>query len=355
MATRRKSTPASRAARDFKALLADDLRTGNLRPVYVLEGEDQLRIEQVATYIRSLVLAPGSEAFNDHVLDAETAGWASIIQQARSCPMFGGRQVVWARHADQIKPKEKDPHEAALADYLGEPIAETILIISGQQFDARRRWVKVAKEAGFHVQFTPPKGRELLEWIGKAAAKSNVSLDDASIRMLADLVGSNLRALQAELDKLSLLEQARGRAVTACDLPWLILEQIELETFSLTDAAGPGRSAAMLKNWQVQSIQGRGAEEMIPILLTHLRRAVLVSACLADGLSIDEIQAETKLNGWLLRNKLVPLARSFDAEARHRVLLAGLECDAAIKSRPLPSGLAGERLLADLGAVRADS
>lgn len=348
MAKRRQTTTRRPAERDFKSLLATDLKTGELRPVYVLEGADQLRIEQVAGFIRNKVLPAGGMAFNDHVLDAETSGWAQILQQARSFSLFGGRQVVWARHADLLKPREKDPHEAALVKYFQDPVETTILILSGRQFDARRAWLKAAKQLGYHVAFPAPRGEDLLAWIRKAAQKSGLTLSETAVKLLADLIGSDLQAMQGELDKLALLEQARGRPLTLRELPELILEQAELDAFSLTDATGPGHGTAMLKNWQTQLEQGRSVEELLPALVTHLRRAVLVACCLEDNHSLLQLPEISGLNAWLVKNKLAPLARILDPASCRLIIGACLACEQALKSSPLPSEVVGERLLAQL-------
>lgn len=355
MASGRAADAGAPGAGGTMPALADELRQGEVRPVYLLEGPDQFRLEQAVAYIRGLVLEPGTEAFSDHRLDAPAAGWSGILQQARMLSMFGGRQVVWARHVDQLKGREKDPEEAALVQYLKEPVASTVLILTGQHCDARRTWVKTAKQHGYHVAFPAPVGAELLAWIRKACRKEGLELEDAAVRLLADLVGSDLQALQGEIEKLSLLTGPDGTPPAADRLPGLVLDQVEFDSFSLTDAAGPGQAPAMLKNWRNQMNQGKSTEELMPLLLTHLRRAALVAACLEEGIAEREIAAESGLNAWMVRNKLLPLARRLGPGAMRRLLNACLDCDQALKGRPLPAIVAGEQLLAAIGGLSVRS
>jgi DNA polymerase III subunit delta len=347
MAGRTRSNAPAAKTPGFQDLLRQDLKSGNLRPVYVLDGPDQLRIEQVVAAIKKLALDPAAAAFNEHVIDAEAVGWSGIIQQASGYPMLGERQLVWARHADRIKTGsgKSDPGEAALSSYLQAPLDSTILIITGEKFHGAKAWIKAARKSGFYFSFAAPTGAELRTWIDKAAARAGLTLPSPAVELLAELVGGDLQALQGEIEKLALLEASRGQALDPDELPALVMDQAQLVVFDLTDAAGPGRGPAMLGAWFDLIAWGSSVEELSPILVTHLRRAALVAACLADDLHLDALQGATGLNAWMLRNKLAPLARRLDGAGWRRVLKQCLEYDDSVKRRPIPPHLASEQLL----------
>jgi DNA polymerase III subunit delta len=352
MAKRSSRSHASSAPRDKRSLLADELRGGVLRPIYVFEGSDQHRIDQVVQFIRNLVVAPGSEAFNVHILDAESQGWAGILRQARSLSMFGGKQFILARYCDRIKASAQDPGEAAFNEYLQTPVDSTVLIITGEKFDGRRSWMKIAKDKDCHVHFPPPSGAELLNWIRRAARDAGLILDQEAVALLADLVGSDLNSLQAEINKLRLLQDMIGKPPDHSMLLEHILDQHEVDVFSLTDAASPDHGPEMLRNWFQQVNQGKNPEELIPLLLTHLRRAILVANCLADGISEKDIAAETGINAWMLRNKLSPMARRLDAAMSAKLIRSCLDSDFALKTRPIASSVVVEELLATIHSIR---
>jgi DNA polymerase III subunit delta len=335
----------------FQELLAQDLKTGNLRPVYVLDGPDQLRIEQVVHALQKLALDPATAAFNEHVLDAEAVGWSGILQQARGYPMLGGRQFVWARHVDRIKTGgtgKIDPGEAAFSAYLQDPVATTVLILSGEKFAGTRGWVKAARKAGASFTFLAPTGRELEQWIARAAQKAGVDLAPPGCELLADLVGNDLQALQVEIEKLALLQVARGHPVTLAELPGLVMDQAQQVVFDLTDAVGPQMGPGALEIWFDLITWGSSVEELSPLLVTHLRRAALVAACLADAEQADAGIRDAGLNPWLVRQKLLPLARRNDAPGWRRILDACLDLERNLKQRPLPPALACEQMICNV-------
>lgn len=355
MARRAASGPGTGRVPGFQDLLVRDLKTGNVRPVYVLDGPDQLRIEQVVQALQKLVLDSASAAFNQHVLDAEDSGWGGILQQARGYPMLGERQFIWARHVDRIKTGaagKVDPGEAAFAAYVQDPVESTVLVLTGEKFHGAKGWVKAARKAGAYFTFAAPSGPELAQWIARAAEKAGLSLDGPGCQLLADLVGGDLQALQLEIEKLALLEVSRGRPFEATDLPALVMDQAQQVVFDLTDAVGPGRGREALAVWLDLTAWGSSVEELSPMLLTHLRRVALVAAQLADGEPPDALQRAAGLNPWLVRQKLVPLARRVDPAGWQRILDACLELERNLKQRPLPPSLACEQMICDVHCSR---
>ncbi|MEZ4389396.1 MAG: DNA polymerase III subunit delta [Candidatus Krumholzibacteriia bacterium] len=336
----------------------DDLRNGPLKsgeigPVYVLVGEDQLRIEAVVGAMKALVLDPAAAAFSDHVLYGDQATWQDVLQAAQGLSMFGGRQVVWLRRLEALdKGGKDDPGLKALAAYLADPVPSTVLILSGDKVDGRRAWVAAARKRGYLYTFEAPEGTELLEWIERAALREKLELDLAGRRVLADLVGNDLRALQAEIAKLALLAESRGRPLTAADLPELVMDQADLEVFALTDELIEGRPADVLQTWWRMQAWGSDAYRLTPLVTAHLRRVVLAAAGNADGASPDAVAAWTGLNGWMIRNKLLPHARRLGPDAVHALLQACLDCERTQKSRPIPPETAFEQLLLTVASLQ---
>jgi DNA polymerase-3 subunit delta len=343
-----KRSPQRGSTPRFQDLLQQDLRAGHIRPVYVLCGDDQLRIEQVVDAIKAQTLDAASAAFNDHVLDAEQDGWGGILQRARGFPMFGQRQVVWARHADRIKGAGQENGESALIEYIRHPVESSVLVITGEKFLGTKSWVKAARQAGYFYELNSPVGIELERWIMRSAAKAGLTLTGSGAQILAELVGNDLQALRSEIDKLALLQEINERVFAPDEIPQLVMDQAQKEVFGLTDAMGPGRNTQVLRHWFSMTAWGSAVEELSPIVLTHLRRAALIAACLAHHRDARDIAEFCGLNPWLVTQKLLPLARQHPPAVWRRVLAACLECESAIKRRPLPGALAFERLLFDI-------
>lgn len=340
MAKGRSSTP------DFAALRRGPLQTGEFGPVYVLVGEDQLRIEAAVESMRRKALDPAAAAFNQHVFYGDQTSWQQVLAAAQGFPMLGNRQLVWVRNVDRME--RDNGGETALTAYLENPASTTLLVLTAAKVDGRRAWVAAAKKAKYYYAFDPPTGRDLHEWIDRTARRAGLELDEAGKRVLADLVGGDLQTLSEEIDKLALVQESRGRPLTGEDLPVLVMDQADLEVFSLTDYLAAGHAAEVLKTWWRLQTWGSDAFGLSPLVISHLRRVSLAAAMIKDGVPTDEIAAETGLNRWLVGNKIVPLARQFGHEGCHAAMAACLACERLQKRSPTPPDIAFEQLLLEV-------
>jgi len=329
----------------LQELVSTDLKTGAFRPVYVLAGEDALRVEQVVDRIRKDALGDQGAAFNFHVLQGDQAGIGRVLQQALSLPMFAGRQVIWVKHADRLLTDQEA--QDRFEGYARKPVPETILILSAEKVDRRKKWVKTCQDAGYLFDFAPPTGEALVQWVVKAAQREGLPLGLDEARVLCELVGNDLMSLKSEIDKLALLAEDRGRALTAQEIAGLIMDQAALEGYEITANLAPGRAGDVLRTWFRLQEWGRSAYEIAPLVLMRVRKAALLDACRRSGWSDQEIGAASGQNPWSFRY-FDPMLRGLGSDGLVRALGTALDCDRALKSSPLKPDIILETAIADL-------
>jgi DNA polymerase III delta subunit len=341
--------------RNFEDLLKEDLKTRCYKEIYVFDGPDSFRIESVVERLQADALDAASAVFNVHNLHGDQAGWSQVLQQAASYPMLGARQLVRVRHVDRMA-KDEDG-EAALRAYFSNPMPTTILVLTAEKLDRRRAWVQDARKKGYLVGFTAPEGAQLLAWARKAAQRAKLTLDDAALRTLVDLVGGDLQTLSNEIEKLALLSDTWGRPPTVDDVASIVMEQAQLNAFAITDVLQPGHAAEALRTWQRLREWGEDPQGLAPLVISHLRRTALVAAMLRDGATPPEIAAAARLNPWLVGSKLAPTARANTADGGRRLLAAATACEHSLKRSPVPTSLAFETMLlaATLAPAKGES
>ena len=334
----------------FQDLVDQDLKTGNFRLVYLLAGEDTLRVESVVDKIRKDVLGESGSAFNFHVFQGDQVPVVKIIQQALSLPMLSGRQVIWVKHADQCLGNQDS--QGDLEKYLGRPVEETILILSADKVDKRKKWVKVCQENKYLFDFTPPSGEVLVQWVLKAARREKLPLESDQARILCELVGNDLLGLKSEIAKLALLVEDRGQAVSAEELGRIIMDQAALEGYEITANLEPGKTPEVLRTWFRLSKWGRSPYEITPLLISRVRKGAILAAGRAQDMADRDIGALTGQNPWSFRY-LEPMVRGMDRKGPGAALRAALECDRRLKGSPLKPDIIIEKLIMDL--CRSDS
>jgi len=326
-------------------LVNTDIKSGKFRPVYVLAGDDALRVEQVVERMRTDALGETGAAFNYHVMQGDQVDIGRVLQQALSLPMLAGVQLIWVKHADRLLASAEN--QTHLENYVRKPVPETILVLSADKVDRRKKWVKACAEAGFLFDFSPPTGEALVGWVVKAAKREGLPLGGDQARVLCELVGNDLMSLKSEIDKLALLAEDRGRPLTAEEIGRIIMDQAELEGYEITANLVPGRTADVMRTWFRLKEWGRTAYEISPLILSRVRKACLLDACRDSGMSDQEIGAVSGQNPWSFRY-FEPMLRGLGPDGLKRALIEAHACDRGLKSSPLKPDIILEKTIAEL-------
>jgi DNA polymerase-3 subunit delta len=237
--------------------------------------------------------------------------------------------------------------QAALEKYLARPVPETILIMSADKADKRKRWVKLCQSEGWYFDFSPPTGDALMQWIQKAAQKESLPLTADQARLLVELVGNDLMSLKSEIDKLALMVEDRGRALSAEELNEIIMDQAALEGYEITAALEPGRAGEVLRTWFRLAEWGRSAHEIAPLLLSRVRKGALLAACRDEGMRDNEIASLSAQNPYSFRF-LEPMVRGMGLEGLSRGLDVALDADRRLKGSPMKPDLVVESTILEL-------
>jgi len=351
MATRRFGGRGTGLPR-LQDLVNEDLKTGDFRPVYVLAGDDALRIEQVVHAMRDRALGESATSFNFHALQGDQVDMSRVMQQALSLPMFAGTQLIWVKHADRLLGDAAG--QEVFEKYLAAPVPETILVLSMERADRRKKWVKACQTAGYLFDFSPPAGEELVKWVVKAAQREQLPLGADQARVLCELVGNDLLGLKSEIDKLALLAEDRGRPLETEEIARIIMDQAALEGYEITAQLSPGHAADVLRTWFRLAEWGRSAYEIAPLVASRLRKGALLAACRESGADDKTTAARTGQNPWSFRY-LEPMVRGLGPEGLKRALRTALACDRGLKSSPLKPDIILEKTIADVCARREET
>ncbi len=332
---------------DF-ASLRRELAAGSFRPVYLLAGEDTHRAASIVEYLVNKLLGASGSAFNSHVFDGEQAGCDRILQQARSYPMFGDRQVIWVKRAEHMVGDVAA--EQALQRYLAEPVAATTLILMSEKVDGRKSWVKACKTAGFHFEMAPPSGRDLVDWTVRRAKDKSLPLALELAEMLVELVGDDLHALDGELDKLALIAAEAKGGLDEASLRAVILEQRAIDPFELVKQLGPGRQREGLAAFHRFLSEGRSAFELAPLLIWRVKQVAQVAALRAEGQPEKAVPGLLGITPFAARQS-AETARAWGDATVERALRACHRCEAAMKSSPLEPETILERAILEICAA----
>ncbi|MCW5808595.1 MAG: DNA polymerase III subunit delta, partial [Deltaproteobacteria bacterium] len=165
--------------------LLEEIRGGDLDPVYVLHSEHPILLERMISEIRDVAVPPAARGFNYDVVEGKPTG-ARIVALAQTLPMMAQRRMVYVRDLGTMPADEAEP----LLAYLDKPNPSTVIVAVTSKVDKRiKLYATLAKKKLLH-ELTAP--RQLPPWIKAEAQRLGVKIDGPAVARLVDVVGSDL-------------------------------------------------------------------------------------------------------------------------------------------------------------------
>jgi len=345
-----------------------------LKPAYLIHGDDHGAIAERRAGLRALVEAEGGGGGNVELLDGEAASPAGVARAlaAMTLSMAGSSRVILVEGVERWRDAdvEKDllPAIAAIAP-------ETTLALFARE-DARAKapaaLAKAVRGAGGQVvSQMNVKPRELAPWVAEQAARLGLALDRGAAQMLVDVVGERQQRLLRELEKLALLlgdgdgdgtATGKGAAALRRVEPEEILasasHSAESQVWSLADAlvAGDARQATFA--YMRLRGQGERLSGLSYLMAQRLRDGLMIALRLAAGESPAAAGRGLRIHPWAAQRLAAALAGADSGRLRAGLVeLAELELlsrgGAAVVARRPGELRAAAALQEDTLALRA--
>lgn len=173
------------------------IKSGDLKPVYLLQGEETWFLDELSNQLEESVLPESERSFNQMILYGRDVKPFDLMGMARRYPMMSKYQVIILKEAQDMKDWE------VLLPYFESPSPTTIMVLvwKGGKMDSRTKVYKAI--SGFAV-FTAEKlkDNQIKKWIPDYCKKKGKSIDQQAADLIVDLLGADLPAIVNELDKI---------------------------------------------------------------------------------------------------------------------------------------------------------
>jgi len=269
------------------------LQKGPAYPLYLFHGDEPYLIDQAIARVRDRVgkaTAVRSFYAGEDSLDALFDAWGTPS-------LFATDTLVVLKGAEFLKAAER---ERLVKETEFRNATQPLVVCAHGRVDMRQTFFALCAKKGFVAEFRPPFPNQVVEWSQRFARERQVRLSEDAALLLAELVGPDLLALSAEIDKLKAFvfpsTTIDGEAVTKCagDLH-------KHSVFDLADALGQRDRQKALGLLQRVLGEEREALQVLHALVGHFRRLWLVKELAGSGKSEEEIAQAVGLRGQRLR------------------------------------------------------
>ncbi|MBU2951928.1 DNA polymerase III subunit delta [Tamlana agarivorans] len=182
--------------------LVNDIKKGNLKPIYFLMGEEPYYIDRISDYIEQTILSEEERGFNQMVLYGRDVSVEDVIGHAKRFPMMAEHQVVIVKEAQDLsRTIEK------FAAYAANPQPTTILVINYKykKLDKRKALYKAINKVGVVFESKKLYENQVSDWIRRVLASKKYTITPKAAQMLVEFLGTDLSKINNELEKLQII------------------------------------------------------------------------------------------------------------------------------------------------------
>ena len=182
--------------------ILNEIKAGDIRPLYFLMGEEAFFIDQISTFIETSVLDETQRGFDQTTIYGKDTSIDAIVSSAKRFPMLAERQVIVVKEAQNLSRTIED-----LLPYVKNPQHTTTLVIcyKYKSIDKRKALYKALSKA--HVVFESKKiyDSNIPSWISGELQKMNLKITPKASFLLSEFLGNDLAKISNELSKLQLV------------------------------------------------------------------------------------------------------------------------------------------------------
>jgi len=245
------------------AALVKEVKSGNLKPVYFLMGDEPYFMDQFTNFVEHQYLPEEEKAFNQTVVYGKETSLDQIAMEAKQFPTMAEHRVVLVKEAQNIKAWD------ALESYLKNPNPSTLFVIAHKykSLDKRKSAYKALKKADSIIESNVIKDHQLPVWIKRQVGTFGLQIGDRETQLLAEHIGNNLSLVAKELEKLKTALGA-GASITATDIEKHVGISKEYNIFELQNALGDGNFKRAVKI--TRFFADHPKENPFPVILAFL-------------------------------------------------------------------------------------
>lgn len=214
--------------------IVNDIKAGNIKPIYFLMGEEPYYIDKLSDYIEKTILTEDEKGFNQTVLYGRDVTIEDIVGTAKRYPMMADRQVVIVKEAQELS-RTIDKLET----YAANPMPTTVLVMAYKYktLDKRKKLPKILAKTGVVYESKKLYDNQVGDWIKRVLSGKKYAIEPKASAMLVEFLGTDLSKINNELEKLQLI-LPKGSTITAHDIEENIGFSKDFNVFELRKAIG---------------------------------------------------------------------------------------------------------------------
>ena len=318
------------------------IQAGDVPGLILLYGQESYFVDEGTRLILDAVVSEESRDFNLGRFQGRDFNAAAVIEQARTFPVFAERRLVVIRNVHEASADQLD----GLLAYVDDPVPETVLLLTAEKIDARRKLFQKFKKNGTSIEFKRVYENQLPAFVRDLAKTHKITLTGDALKLFCKRVGTNLAEVQGEMQKLIGYLGERDLA-EASDVAAIVSDTRIESIFDLTDAMGQGDRSTALTLLDRLLAEGQAPLMVLSMMVRHFRQMWKIAALLAQKVPQNELPRRVGVSPYFLKG-LMQQAVRFDNHQYRQLFERFLATDLALKSSGAEPRLHLEQLVMEI-------
>ncbi len=317
--------------------LAQDIKTGTFRPVYLIFGEEVFLKKSYKNRMKEAIA--GDDTMNFHYFEGKDVELKEIISLADTMPFFSEHRLLVLEDSGLFKGGGAD----LLTDYLPQMPESTCLIFVESEVDKRSRLYKKVKELGYAAEMKRQDLRQLAAWAGGLLAKEGRRINSRTMELFLSKTGEDMENIHMELEKLICYTMGRT-VITDQDVEAVCTVRVTNKIFEMVSAIVTRKTKTAMELYEDLLTLKEPPMRILFLIARQFNQILQVKELMAQGMEKSSIASSLKLQPFVA-GKLMPQARSFSREQLLSYVELCVDSEEAVKTGRLEDRLAVELLI----------
>jgi DNA polymerase-3 subunit delta len=265
-----------------------------LRPLYVLYGDEPLLVLEAADVIRAKARQQGYSE-REVLTVLPQFDWGQLLAAGGNMSLFGDKKLIDLRIPTGKPGKEGS---AALQQWCQRLSPDNLLLITLPELDWREEkavWFTALANAGVALKLNAPPLAELPGWLAGRLRRQQQSADMDSLKFIAERVEGNLLAAHQEIQKLGLLHPT-GQ-LSATQIRDAVLNVARYDIDGLREALLAGDMARLTRTLDGLMQEGEAPPLVLWAMSEEIRALATIRSGIDAGRPIDQLLKDAKVWG----------------------------------------------------------
>ncbi|MGN1180179.1 MAG: DNA polymerase III subunit delta [Suilimivivens sp.] len=314
----------------------EDLRTGQLKKMYLLYGEEAYLRRQYRDRLKEAII--GDDNMNYYYHEGKDVVIGEIVDLSETMPFFAERRLIVLENTGLFKSGGEE-----LAAYLAEPAETVYFIFVESEVDKRSKLYKTLQSKGYATEFAVQEEATLKKWILGMVKREGKNISGPALNALLEKTGTDMDNIHKEMEKLFCYCLDKD-SIEISDIEEICTRRISSHIFDMVGAIAEKKQKKALELYYELLTLKEPPMRILFLIARQFNLLMQVKELAGKGFSGKAIGEKVGLPGFVA-GKYVTQASRFRREDLREAVEACVEAEEAIKTGKMNDNMSVELLI----------